>query len=110
LELLTATVAPPVAVAEELAGALLELLVLAPQPAAAMAIVTVAPTMASRRLIEPPFAIGGGPSGGKPASASTDSPADEGDRTSTDRGDSDELGTGPARPSPHHGPRLLLKR
>jgi hypothetical protein len=56
LEFLTATVAPPVAVADELAGALLlELLVLPPQPAATMAIASVAPAMASHRLIEPPF-------------------------------------------------------
>jgi hypothetical protein len=98
---LTATVAPPVAVAEELAGALLlELLVLPPQPAATTASATAAPAMASNRLIEPPFKTGGGPSGGKPASASADSPADGADRTSTERGGSDELGTGPARP-PH---------
>jgi hypothetical protein len=52
VEPLTATVAPPFAVAEELAGALLlELLVLPPQPAATMAIATVAPTMASHRLM-----------------------------------------------------------
>jgi hypothetical protein len=51
LELLTATVAPPVAVADELAGALLlELLVLPPQPVATMAIATVAPAIASNRL------------------------------------------------------------
>jgi hypothetical protein len=55
-EPLTATVAPPVAVVEELAGALLlELLVLPPQPAASTAIATDAPAMASNRLIEPPL-------------------------------------------------------
>jgi hypothetical protein len=60
-----------------LAGALLlELLLLPPQPVATMAIATVAPAMASNRLIEPPFDAGGGPSGGKPASASADSPAE----------------------------------
>jgi hypothetical protein len=64
---------------------------LPPQPVATMAIATVAPAMASHRLIEPPFVTGGGPSGGKPVSASADSPANGADRTSPDRGDSREL-------------------